>query len=300
MSLTQRIIARAGLQPMALEEDPAAQPLRLARLIPKDRGMGSSFGTRSTVARATPEEEVPASPQRAPAEEDMRPNRISTEGGDSGEGEAAPIRRMPGEEEQPSEASPLRRSEEDAEEVTSRRQKESEDGPAAPRRQVAREEAEEVEAQPRREPQEEEAAAPMREGLPEEDGPAAPLRRSEELPESEPLEGLRHDQGGKELRSMRREAIATPPNAPSAAVADTPPTAAHGHETTFASTYFEPGPRVDTPVSPQPLSTAAPQRPRVHIDQIDVVVAAPAAPPAASSQLTGAKAALASRYLRKR
>ncbi|WP_185962228.1 hypothetical protein [Palleronia caenipelagi] len=277
---------------------------------PKDRGLSSGFGVLGAALHRM-EEEDPVRPRRIKEEEPVQaqPQEKQVQASDEG-GPARPLRRVADEKQV---SAPLRREEEEEaaqpmrqedEEALQARRADDEDA-AQPQRyeeeeavQTRREEQEDM-AQPRRQ-EEEEAARPRRE---EEEDAAQPqwhqeeeavqARRAEEgeavqssrapaPPEDQPLPELRHERSANLAMAHRAELLA--PAAPFMPGADM---GQHGAPDTIAP-----------PVAPINVTS---ERPKVVIDQIDVVIASPSNSVGSTTaqRLSGAAALLASRHLRR-
>jgi len=325
MNLTRRIIARAGAD--MVEPQDTVAPVRLKA---KDRGMASRFGLRRLAAppvlpnlpAARMEEPNDAQPMQRSSVDSKQARR------DGEEMEVQPLPRMVEDE-----AQPLRRESEEETAQTLRRSDRSE--AVQP---VDRAEDEEAAAAPLRRA-EDEAQAPDMQRMPEEDPAQAaretetgseisPLRRREasfdaDLLPPKPADEMRHDTAGATLdgtaRVAQREAVAVagplsgsvdgpegniPVSESALASADahadlasTPPPAASGTiEGGLVGMPAEPSPVLTEPLQPKAMS----ERPKVVIDQIEVMVAAPAPAKTISQTQTGARALLARRYLRGR
>lgn len=233
------------------------------------------------------EEEKQAQPLRRQEEEEAaQPLRRQEE-----EEEAQPLRRQ--EEEQ--EAQPLHRQEEEEEAQPLRRQEEEEEA------QALRRQEEEEEAQPLHRREEEEEAQPLRRQQEEEEEELQALRRIgindpigpvpvDPLPATEegPQEEL------PDMRALRRAAESAI-SVPGAATAPDLPSVFDGPSADpFGQPAFDP-PGADLPL-PTPQQA---ERPRVTIDQIDVVIqdTAPAKSTAGPS-LTDLSRRMNSLYLR--
>jgi len=168
-----------------------------------------------------------------------------------------------------------------------KRMAKAEEPEAAPRRT----EAEEEDPAPKRMEAEEEAQ-PQREAAPE-DPEAAPLRRvaaGEGLPQEQPADELRHDDAGQAL-AAKRQAQAAPPSM--GAPTPTAPTANISEAAPFAPAFIPP----EAPSQTQSAAAPAP-RPKVHIDQIDVIIGAQGGQASPAPTPSNARALLARRYVR--
>ena len=267
MSLISRIAMRMGA-----EEDTAA-PLRLS---PKDRGTGSRFGARSgaTLRREDAPEEsaAPLRRQDAPPQEDAAPLRreeseipnadAARPKAQEDDAPAAPLRRTEAkpEEEDSASAAPLRRaaqspppSEADAESAAPMRPQDPEPREAAPLRRSL--------------PDTEEAEAPSPD--PEAPSPARAARAQPQIPEDTPPAELRHETSMNTAQAAHRRAapipaIPAPFQAP-APLAGPQPAAPEAQAPVAEG----------LPFGAPPIAHSLSERPKVVIDQIDVIVEAP-------------------------
>jgi hypothetical protein len=318
MSLIARLVARMGA-------DPAEDEARTLRLMPKDRGLGSAFGARRASRRAPPGPEEAEAPLRA-----ARWAETATDDTDQPRARRAAAA-DPGDD---ANAAPCRASayladalEEDA--AAPRRSlppttadtEPCEDTAARARRQTAGDRSEE---RP-------ETAAPRRTAAPEDDdtAPAAArlLRRTtaQQPDDPDPAPELRHEPPPETAMAARRAGIAgiavpgfpapaggaagahsgLPPAASEAASADLIAAADSARRPTAAGHGPAPGlPGLAAPpraAAGGPAAPALPDRPRVQIDQIDVIVTQAPGPARAPGPAApgGARAVLASRWRRR-
>lgn len=239
------------------QEDEEANPLRRAALAPPLRRQEEGEEAAQPLRRQEEEEEAAQPLHRQEEEEETQPLRRQQE-----EEEAAqPLRRQEEEEEM---AQPLRRQEEEEEVAaqTLRRQQEEEEEAAA--QPLRRQEEEEETAQTlRRQEEEEEAAQPLyRAADPMIAVPAEPLPATEDGPQEDlpDMQALRRDAGGS---------VGLPAGAAhEAGAVDAPMMDMPQSVPPDGSDW--------SPSSPTPAPTQAPdaasERPRVTIDQIDVVI----------------------------
>jgi len=271
MSLYSRLISRAATQ-----EDEAA-PLRLT---PKDRGLGSGIAAGPVPPRLHAPAPMPTviSRQESDTPEEAQPARTAWQSAQT----PPSLHRV---EEEDAPAVPARMPEEEDGAPAAKRMADTEEPEAAPRRMEAQEE----DPAPKRMEAEEEAQ-PQREEAPEEPE-AAPLRRldsSSALPPEQPADELRHDNEGQALAARRQAQAAPPPvhspTAPAPNISEAAP---------FTPAFTPP------PTAPQAPSSAAPApRPKVHIDQIDVIIGAQGGQASPAPTPSGARALLARRYVR--
>lgn len=245
----------AALPLRRAEEEQEAQPLR----------------------RAESEQEEPEVQPLRPQQEQAHPMRRMEEEQDQAqslrrieEKEQAQDLRRNEEEEEPVQA--LRRTEEEEEQAQTLRPAQEEGEQAQPLRRVEEEEeqaqplrrAEEAEeqAQALRRTEEEDAAQPLRR-VEEEEAKVEPLRRMEPPEEDMPKEP-------SPLQALRRD-VATPSNGLGVAQGETDAAATPGGEMPGPLTAFDPAFATPEPTA-YPESHSQVERPRVHIDQIDVVI----------------------------
>ena len=314
MGLTHRLIARAGM------DDRPEDSVAPVRLVAKDRGTRSSFGvsraemTGTSIEMPQDEQQMAAMPKRLiqrrddddPGQE-AQARRQATAGAE--EEEEAQARRQPGNETEEEEAQARRRdgkeagSETEEEEAQAHRQVEQppEEEEAQLHRALHRATAEESDdpAPLRRQeiPPEDEGEAQARraEAPEEEQTEAQPLHRATQdgLPDEQPAEELRHDTAGATLDGAPRAMRAIPivEGAPQGSGPTAPPMSGAPD-----------APLPPAPIDPAlPLSMPAADRPRVVIDQIDVVVAEPGGRmhgARANTASGGARALLAGRYVK--
>ena len=286
MSLFSRLISRAEHQ-----EDEAA-PLRL---MPKDRGLGSgiSAGLVQPRHQASTPNPAPVSRQEDEGPSEMQPARAAL----SSVQRQAPLHRVK-DDEAPAEPARLqdeeaRMQDEEASAPTAKRQADTPEPEAAPRRMEddlapapKRIEAEE-EAQPKREA--DALVAPA----------AVPLRRVDtgnQLLAEQPADELRHDSEGQGLAAKRQ----AHPAPPSAAPPSLSSPAANMSESAPFAPALTPPPAAPPPAPPQaPASSTAPApRPKVQIDQIDVIIDSQSGRASSAPKASGARALLARRYVR--
>ena len=271
MNLFSKVLSRAEVPGIsqAVPAYPKGTPLPLRRAEEEEEAQA---------LRRVEEEEEAAQPlRRAEEEETAQPLRRAKN--DEVEEEAQPLRRMEEEEavqpvrraEEEEEAQALRRVEEEEETAQSLRRAEEEEEVQALRRVEEEEEA----AQPlRRAEEEEETVQPLRRaGTGEVEEEAQPLRRLEE--EEEAVQPLRRTEPpDEEMPSEPNPLQALHPNTsmPAFGPGDSPQLAS-GMEPDIQSPFaaFEPGFQA-TDESTGPTAAPPPERPRVQIDQIDVVI----------------------------
>lgn len=304
MSLVARIIARMG--------SPGLDPVRL---MPKDRGLASAFGARRIETPDETEESAQAlrrmdEPEQEEAQAHAR--RVTRAVAPEEQEAALPKSRLRRAEATPEEeeAAPRRqaetREEEEEEIQTARKGTEEPEEEAAPKRHARRAmEAEEEEEQlraRRTEEEEPEEAAPRRMAPPGE-------RHSEE--EREAATELRHEKPVN--TALAKPLAACDISGSQAASYDSaagyhsitggqagPSRPASGVEMPSLGPPPWPGTPAGSVLPPVQSGTAVPDRPKVVIDQIDVVIAAPERPAlAAAPARGGASALLATRWLRR-
>ena len=313
----------ANLARRTADEDPAAA----ARLTPKDRGMGSAFGARTlsgtvarmdeepTVQKAEPDEPTEAMALRAPGQPRVR----REDDLDDAQAERqptvrtkAPVRREDDVAEDDTAravrartppaipTAAFRQAEEPTEEAAQARRQDDAEDEARPSRQT---DAPEDDVQARRENTEEDGAQPRRETMDEgeEPEPAAARVRAQRAAMPAGQSDQAADLTMPELEQQGLPQMGRAARAPDFAPVGAPPMGIDGAQLGEfgAPTIVETPPELPT-TAETPAFAGFSERPKVVIDQIDVVIASDRGPANPSAMPTGgARALLASRYLRR-